>query len=264
MDWCHEVSSEWAEARKRVIGATDIKELKVGFDKLSKAKREGMEIIPKFAAKIASKRMPDSQELVSYGARARGHVLEPYAVKAYNAHVDSQESPHLKMHHWDDFLIERDGVGFSPDAMDFEQRKYFGDEVCAFVDVDAGMLFGERGEHSLPTRILEVKSYEAKHHYEAMAANSKKLDERFQLATAMWVCPTIEEAVLFFYNPSVPHQGFFRNYTRSDLKEEIEIVDSIIEAYKKQVLLFDGIPNMAPSTKAEAEIWEETMKETWE
>ena len=100
-------------------------------------------------------------------------------------------------------------LAFSPDAMSCDCSSYFGKESIAIHGVRA---------------IGEVKSYSPERHMIAGYTPGDELEERWQIATAMAVCESIEEAYLLFYNPSMRNQLYIVNYYRADLEREIEIV----------------------------------------
>ena len=61
-----------------------------------------------------------------------------------------------------------------------------------------------------------------------------KLQERFQIAVAMYVCPSIELAHLMFFDPGrTKFSMIWFDYTREELKEEIDLVGKVVEKYKE-------------------------------
>ena len=78
--------------------------------------------------------------------------------------------------------------------------------------------------------IGEVKSYSPERHMIAGYTPKDELEERWQIATAMAVCESIEEAYLLFYNPSMRNQLYIVDYDRADLADEIE---TVLEVEKK-------------------------------
>lgn len=146
-------------------------------------------------------------DAISYGAAARGHLLEPYAVEAVNSNLK------LNLFHWDDTVVGENvkySLAYSPDALDIKQP----DQTFAFVDkrdIEPGLL-------------CEIKCYSIEKHIITGTSNPSLLEERWQIATAMATSPTISEGILALYNPSSKYQLFAIPYTRRELKEEIETV----------------------------------------
>lgn len=202
--WSHKVSPAWLLARRSVVTATELRDLRTTYKRATVAEKKGVKINEVTAGLWAEKHSLEVDPYSS-GAAARGHHLEPYAVQEFN-------ESYPEMHHWDDCIITDGFLGFSPDAMDVEQDESYG------VKVHYSELVGQ------PTSILEIKSYSAKNHIKSCITPKAKLPERFQLAGAMAVCPSIEEAYLIFYNPSHEVGKFVVHYTREELQEEIKEV----------------------------------------
>jgi len=211
--WFHKCDLDWLRERQKYLTATDVKEL-LPFTKSGRKKT----IIDENYLKILARKSVGLTEsdCISTGATARGHILEPYAIECCN---NTELYPHL--YHWDDLIITKAnhphfGLAFSPDAtnrpMPYDVRRL---DKHRFEDDGTISMIGE------------VKSYSPEHHMIAGYTNKMDLEERWQIAVAMTVCPSIEEAVLMFYNPSMRNQMYLVEYDRTDLKNEIDTVINI-------------------------------------
>lgn len=210
MKWVHKCSLDWMKARQMYLTASDIKEL-LPVTKTGKIRKVGDEQYIKVLARKQT--MIYEDECISYGAAARGHILEPYAVRAFNARFPSED----KLLHWDDMIIARHDsfvykLAFSPDACDIEQPDDPLHDVVSFAK---------------PHVIGEIKSYSAERHLTCGITPPESLEERWQIATAMAVCPSIERAHIIFYHPSMRYQMFTHCYEREDLADEIQMVLNI-------------------------------------
>lgn len=247
MDWRHSVSVDWLKARRDVITATELVGLKSGFTKITKAQKAGTQVAPAFAALWGSKHSQLDPDPESFGAAARGHFMEPYAIQDYSEIVGR------KYHHWDDCIICNNGLGFSPDAMDIDQVH----EDVRF-DVKSGMLRSENGMHAytnMPKSILEVKSYGIENHMKNMVADKMQLKERYQIAAAMMVIPTLEEGTLVQYCPQLETFSMFaRTYTRAELEDEIEELSEILDVWHKTCRWFDSNMSEMESAWSEADL----------
>lgn len=213
MKWEHKCSLEWLRARQKCLTATDIKDL-LPFTATGRARKITEEdYIKVFSHKMA---LLTEDNCYSFGAAARGHILEPYAVQMFNNTGVSL----IEFKHWDDVVIKGDScLGFSPDACNINQP------------IKEGLL--QANDIVGLNRILEIKSYGVEKHILKGRTPQKELEERWQLATAMAVCEDICAASIVFYNPSVGHQMFIAAFDRFDLKDEIETVLEIEHNYKK-------------------------------
>lgn len=206
--WFHKCDLDWLKARQKYLTATDVKDL-LPFTKTGRKRTITDEHYLKvFAGKMVNLTEDDC---VSTGAAARGHILEPYAIDRYNK-VDFGKNAYLW--HWDDVVITRPNadpfsLAFSPDAMSYEPSSFPKENVVAIDDIEV---------------IGEVKSYSPERHMVAGYTPKDELEERWQIATAMAVCESIEEAYLLFYNPSMRNQLYIVDYDRADLADEIEAV----------------------------------------
>lgn len=225
-EWRHEVSERWLMSRKSCLTASDVKRLVSDHNKM-KAGKIRIESAQQFAKVYGEKQSMDMDPM-SYGSMARGHIMEPYAVEEADGAV--------KWHWWDDRLITDGVLGFSPDAMDIPQMG----GTRFNVDEDTGEIIGVNGRCDGPKALLEIKSYEAGGHYQKMAqvSSGSLLEERWQVATAMAVCPTITEAKVMFYAPQCG-SSFSKRYDREDLEKNIDIVKSIGEEWKRFSKIMD-------------------------
>lgn len=225
MNWYHEVSEEWLKARKLYLTATDIASLIPEYKRSLKAEEDA--IAPGFAALWAEKNSICEVDTASYGAAARGHWMEKYAVNSWN----EQRKP--IMFHWDDCIIVKGRVGFSPDAMT-ELQSLSATELLATTD---GLIDGHGDTVPYPAEILEIKSYEAAHHMKCVIADKMDQDQKLliQIATAFYVLENLEKANLVFFCPGAPISMKAFEYTRKDLEVEIELVEKIVEKYRKTI-----------------------------
>lgn len=247
MDWKHEVSVDWLKARRDVVTATELVGLKSGFTKLTKAQKAGTKVAPAFAALWGQKHSTVDPDPASFGAAARGHFMESYAINDYS--LQKKE----KFYHWDDCIICNNGLGFSPDAMDIVQA-----HPDVRFDVKKGSLVsvnGKRAYTTMPKSILEVKSYGIENHMKNMVAGKKQLKERYQIAAAMMVIPTLEEGTLVQYCPMLESFSMFtRTYTRAELEDEIEELSEILDVWNKTCRWFDSNESEMETTYSEESI----------
>ena len=218
--WRFESSPLWLAARRKVITATDLIDLKSGFTKLTEDQKEGREFAPNFASMYGKKnaRVPDDP--TSWDSAARGHFLEPYAIEEWNDRDDTQ------YYHWDDCVIVNGTLGFSPDAMDIPQPDDMPVEMHA-------------GEVKDVHKILEIKCYDIKAHMKAVVTPKEKLDERWQVAAAFMVLPSLEKATIVFYCPKTSIGIMYKEYEREDLQKEMETLYKIWKVWDKQSELID-------------------------
>lgn len=203
--WKHVCSLKWMRARQEFLTASDVREL-VPFTATGRSRKVTDESYLKVLAR--KKVMITEADCESFGAAARGHILEPYAIKKFNE-FSGLSSNYI---HWDDVILAkaRYGLAFSPDATNVPMPD-------DFVQVSSSV----KGL----SRIAEVKSYSPERHLMAGFTGKFELEERWQLAAAMAVDSRIETARLLFYNPSMDdNQMFSCVFDRSELEKEIEIV----------------------------------------
>ncbi len=246
MDWYHEVDEGWLLARKGALTATEISKLVSPYKRFPKKRV----VNPAFAALWSEKTSDWPVDVASYGSAARGHVMEPYAVDEY-VRVSGNE-----MFHWDDCMIVNGDVGFSPDGLDVAP-------TCADVRLDVGDdgLYAEDGlACELPTRMLEVKSFEPGQHMKAITTPKYERDQLMQLAVAFHVLPSLEEATLMFFCPPAKVPIFLDTYTRDGLSAMIELVGEIAAEYRRTADAMENMARFSPKTKAdEMKIWREHM-----
>lgn len=242
-DWRHSCSEEWLRARRPYLTASDIKRLLPNYRKIKEGKLRPEEAL-QFVSVYGSKKETDLDDM-SFGAMARGHYMEPFAVEEYN------EAMGASFYHWDDKIIvdNETMLGFSPDALDIPQLP--GTRM-----VSEGMSVRHReGVSAGPTSVLEIKSYEGPAHFQRkmIVANDGSLDERWQLACAMVVCESIRTASIMFYAPQCCDM-FFVDYDRADLESEIQVCLEISEMYRETLRAADAATGM-PTRYSEDDIY---------
>lgn len=242
MNWYHKCSLDWMKARQKYLTATDVKDLLP----VTKTGRSRTITEHDYFKVWARKQVYLTEaDCESYGAMARGHLLEPYAIQMFN-----DETIYSSLFHWDDCVIHDDVLSFSPDALNIKQS--INDEELSYI---SDYLKGVR-------LIGEVKSYGGEQHMLKGFSDREDLEERWQIATAMTVDPYIERGYLILFNPSCSWQMFVHIYERDDLQEEIEIISSIRDKWCELVSEFEGyFPPaddwIAGSCSREEEIYEE-------
>lgn len=209
MKWEHKCSLEWLQQRQKHLTASDIKKL-LPFTPTGRARK----ITDEDRMRVLSSKLANLTEddCMSYGAAARGHILEPYAVSDLNNIIGKN-----MFYHWDDILVtgEVDPIlGFSPDAADVPMSEPF----------------------SSATAIAEIKSYSDEKHLCRYYGDKTKFEERWQIAHAMATRYNIDVGYLIFYNPrfydSFSSLAAFM-YTRVDLMKEIETIMTIVDDWEK-------------------------------
>lgn len=215
MRYEHEVSRDWLKARQGYLTASDVCKMMTDINRLKQGKTT-IDRCRSFAKTLGSKMnlFPDTQSPSS--AAARGHFMEPYAVEEWEAVRQKGVT------HWDDFLLANDRtlLAFSPDALDVRQPT----GVSRVVDGD-GRFVNDFDCYVSPTTLLEVKCYDEGAHYQRKldAMAGAPLDERWQVAVAMAVCPCIERGTVVWYAPQC-RDWFDVAYRREDLEDEIATV----------------------------------------
>lgn len=257
--WMHDVSAAWLEARRQVLSATEIRSLVPEYRRLMKKPLKPGEVSPGFAGLWAEKNsdMELDTSSPSYAA-ARGHIMEPYAVESWNMQTGSGPS----MFHWDDCVIVRKGVGFSPDGMNTPQLTYY---PSLMVRPDGMQLMhdGTDVQYS-PTEIMEIKAYEPKAHMKALLVEDKMArDELMQIAVAFYVLPRLQYAYLVFFCPAAPLSMKVIVYTRDELEDQIAMVGEIAGMYYRTAEVLEHMKAKQEWTSqfTEREIWEEHVKE---
>lgn len=203
MNWEHKCDLDWLRSRQRYLTASDIKSL-LPVTKTGRKREVGdLEYLKVMASKMVT--LTD-EDCMSYGAMARGHIMEPYAIDALNAMlVEMQGAGNNEMFYWwDDKLVTRPkrAIAFSPDAMDVPM-----------------------GSSAEPHAIAEVKSYDAARHLITAYTPKWQIEERWQIATSMALCDTIDHAYLVLFNPKMKYRKtFVIRFDRSELKHEIDVI----------------------------------------
>lgn len=244
-DWKHDVSESWLLARRPYLTASDIKNLLADYKRI-KAGKIGLMQAQQFAKVFGSKQMREV-DTSSFGAMARGHVMEPYAIDDYNA----WRRKDFKW--WDDKIIVKGDLGFSPDALDIHPLP------GVRMVVDGGELKYKEGSAPGPTMLLEIKSYEAGAHYQRKVAIAEHMpiDERWQVACGMVVCPTIAAGIVCFYAPQCEDM-FDVEYTRDDLEDEIDTISEIAKMWHAFSENADEMGGVTP-LKSEEEIYNQYL-----
>lgn len=203
MEWKHKCELGWLKERQKYLTASDVKSLVP----LTKTGRDRKVTDIDRLRLLARKQVELTEEdCWSYGAAARGHLLEPYAIDALNDWLVDRGATRQTFFHWDDELItlpQRD-IAFSPDALDIPQL--------------------HEGK-AVPTMMAEVKCYSPDRHIATAYARRDEIEERWQIATAMALLDTIETAYLVLFNPSMRRNRLFViQYDRRSLTDEIAMV----------------------------------------
>lgn len=205
-NWTHKVSLEWLRERQRYITASDIAGLT---DKTDSGRKRSQAIIEQnFIKMFADKsRILTEEDCMSTGAAARGHIMEPIALRLI------QHKYGIEANHWDDFMLTKGNIGWSPDGLD---RKQPSSGVRASgININA-------------SRGFEVKCYYAEKHLATGMANKLILPERWQIATAFYVCPTLVRMDLILYNPSLDKfQMMLHSYFPEELEEELQQIEEV-------------------------------------
>ena len=233
MYWQHSVSADWMKARRSVLTASEIASCVSQLKRRTKAQQAGEVIFPAFASLWLEKQSNSEPDLSSFKAAARGHVAEPYAVSDFNRATE------LHMFHWDDVIIKANNIGWSPDATNVSQD-YPGAELLSVTEKSGTRLISPDGRFSImgPTEMLEVKSYEPKAHMKRMLTDKMKLDERWQVAVAMWVVPSLQRGYLEFYSLETEYT-FAHKYEREELEEELRLITEVDWMWTKNVELIN-------------------------
>ena len=100
MDWRHEVSPQWLQARKDVITATELASCISAYNRANEKQKAGDVLFPAFAQLWAEKQSIKEPDAWSKGPAARGHIAEPYAIDDWN-----ENYPDEYFYHWDDTII---------------------------------------------------------------------------------------------------------------------------------------------------------------
>ncbi len=203
MEWKHTVNLEWMEARQRHLTASEVRQL-IPFTATGRSRK----ITDETYMKIFSKKIIKltEEDCKSYGAAARGHLLEPFAIDSANGILGTS------LQHWDDVLVTaKDHVlAYSPDSLDVTCPR------------NPGVIFDPG-----PKVMGEVKSYGVDRHLECAMKPKMELEERWQIATAMAVSPSMEKAYLILYNPDLNEMSLqvcVHEYERDELEDEMKTI----------------------------------------
>lgn len=202
--WEHKCSLKWLRDRQNYLTASDVKRLLPVTNTGRKRSIGTVDYLKVLAGKL---RNLTDEDCMSYGAAARGHILEPYAIDILN-----QELSINRVFWWDDEIIPArpnvaGSIAFSPDGLDILPADYH-----EFV--------------ASPITMAEVKCYSDEHHLATAYMPKERLEERWQIATGMAVCDSIERAYLVLFDPDLERRSrcFIVEYEREDLMDEIETV----------------------------------------
>ena len=239
-DWRHDVSDAWLRARKPYVSASGVARLLADSRKIEQGKLK-LEESMAFARLYGESRNIDV-DTASFGAAARGHVLEPYAIEEWNETFAPEAGP--KFEWWDDKVIAYGDLSFSPDALDVPQlpgtRMVFGKGAVKAAD----------GSECRPTAMLEVKCYEVGSHFQRKALSetgrTDKLDELWQVACGMAACPTVKVGYLMFYAPQANDMFYVRMRRESRLARQmvarVKYIAMLWSRYKKFAEGFKSVP----------------------
>ena len=215
--WKHVVDKEWMMARTHYLTASNIKNILPVTETGRKRPQAQIEAnMMKVVANLTTASIPN-EDCVSTGMAARGHLLEPIAIEEAN------KAANLGLYHWDDIILVKDLLGWSPDAMSIPQT-----EKIALYDIK---LHGA----PCPTNIGEVKSYGIEKHIASVYTDKKDCPERWQLAVGMALLKNCQSANLIFFNPDSTIRLAIKTYSRKDLEEEIQMVEEAEASFKKFV-----------------------------
>lgn len=235
----YQPNAEWLAERRKYITASDfISVYKLKNKPSDNAARDKFKLM--WLDKHSNNHFDDDFNVT--GAAARGHCLEYNAIEQVNADtLPFDETPYF--YHWDNMIIRNGIAAWSPDACDIKQGEGL---VC----------------EAEPKHIIEVKCYENKHHFECYYTDKTKLPERLQVAWAMAVSDSIEDAAVFFYNPSSAFPYFDKKYTREELSEEIALAKHAISIYEQvDKEMTEFIKTFTPPLATEEQIYADLVNE---
>lgn len=215
--WRHVVDKEWMMARTHYLTASSIKNILPVTETGRKRPQAQIEAnMMKVAANLMTASI-SNEDCVSTGMAARGHLLEPIAIEEAN------KVANLSLYHWDDIILVKDLLGWSPDAMSIPQT-----EKVALYDIE---LHGA----PCPSSIGEVKSYGIEKHIASVYMDKEDCPERWQLAVGMALLKCCQRAHLIFFNPDSTIRLAIKTYSRKDLEKEIQMVKEAETSFKKFV-----------------------------
>lgn len=210
MRWQHEVDANWLDARRQCLTATDILKL---WPAAKKWKAED-EIPQTFIGTWFEKNSVQDQDPISYDAAARGHCMEPFAIEEANRVYGKN------FYHWDDVLIVRGHVGFSPDAMDIPQPN-----LPTIVKWSDPAL-------KKATEIMEVKCFLPYHHGQCVTCGMEE-KQIMQVAMAFKVLPQLEEAHVLYYCPGAPIDICEYPLSYSDINPYIQRINKVVAIWNE-------------------------------
>lgn len=213
--WRHVVNKDWMIARTRYLTASSIKNILPITETGRKRSQAQIEAnMMKVAANLMTTSIPN-EDCVSTGMAARGHLLEPIAIEEAN------KAANLGLYHWDDIILTKNFLGWSPDAMSIPQTK-----KVALYNIE---LHGA----PCPSSIGEVKSYGMEKHIASVYTDKEDCPERWQLAVGMALLENCQFANLIFFNPDSNIRLAIKTYSRKDLEKEIEMVKEAETSFKE-------------------------------
>lgn len=216
--WKHRVNKNWMMARTHYLTASSIKSILPVTETGRKRSQAQIEAnMLKVASNMMTAFIPDD-DCISTAAAARGHLLEPIAIEEAN------NAKKLGLYHWDDVILVKGLLGWSPDAMSVPQDGWF--DKRYFYDLD-------KNGAPCPASIGEVKSYLMERHIASVYTDKKDCPERWQLAVGMALLKNCQYANLIFFNPDSTVRLAIKTYSRQDLEEEIKMVKEAEESFQK-------------------------------
>lgn len=229
MEWTHKCDLDWLKERQRFITASDIKKLLPVTATGRKRDVSDLDRLKVMSSKMVTLTEDDCW---SYGAAARGHLLEPYAVDSLNKVLEKIGETE-RFYWWDDKLVTLPDrkLAFSPDAMNVPMTD---DDVIEHVSA-----------------IAEIKSYSAEKHLTLAYTPKDRIEERWQIASTMALLDNIDHAYLVLFNPKMKkRKTFVIRFDRDELSEEIKVIKKVEEEWEN--FLLTGPLTTHPSSGA---IW---------
>lgn len=216
--WKHRVNKDWLMARTHYLTASSIKNILPITETGRKRSQAQIEAnMMKAVSNMMTEFIPDD-DCISTGAAARGHLLEPIAIEEAN------NAKNFGLYHWDDIILVKGLLGWSPDAMSIPQNGHL-KKSCIY-DI-------EKQGTPCPASIGEVKSYLMERHIASVYTDKKDCPERWQLAVGMALLKQCQYANLIFFNPDSNVRLAVKTYSRQDLEEEIEMVKEAEESFRE-------------------------------
>ena len=215
MEWTHKCDLDWLKERQQFITASDIKKLLPVTATGRKRDVSDLDRLKVMSSKMVTLTEDDCW---SYGAAARGHLLEPYAVDSLNKMLEKKGETE-RFYWWDDKLVTLPDrkLAFSPDAMNVPMTD---DDVIEYVSA-----------------IAEIKSYSAEKHLTLAYMPKDRIEERWQIASAMALLDNIDHAYLVLFNPKMKRRKtFVIRFDRDELSEEIKVIREVEEEWENFLL----------------------------